>query len=73
MGESEDGEPGVKSTIVKDVFTPHKRLCFLFDYGDDWHFIVTCNSVDEAPTKRKIAKVLSRQGTPPEQYPAYEG
>ena len=68
IGESEDGEPGVKATLVQDVFQPGKRLCFLFDYGDDWMFPVRCDSVADSTAKRKSRKILTRTGTPPVQY-----
>ncbi|RQD74209.1 MAG: hypothetical protein D5R97_08195 [Candidatus Syntrophonatronum acetioxidans] len=33
--------PGVEKTLVKDVFKETgKRMLFLFDYGDEWHFLV---------------------------------
>ncbi len=72
MGEAENDEPGVKATLIQDVFTPRKQFCFLFDYGDDWMFKIKCDSVEPASTTRKISKVLTRTGTPPEQYPDCE-
>jgi len=72
MGESEDGEPGVKKTFVADVFAPKKKMLLLFDYGDDWMFLLACTGVEPAKTRRKVRKVLSTKGTPPEQYPDYD-
>jgi len=69
MGESEDGEPGVHQTFIPDVFEPGKQMIFLFDYGDDWHFLITCTGIEEPTSKRKVRKVISETGTPPEQYP----
>ncbi len=72
LGEGEAGDLSVKQTRVQDVFRPRKRLGLHFDYGDDWLFLVQCDSVEPAATKRKVRKILSRTGTPPEQYPSEE-
>lgn len=72
MGEG-DGEPGVKETKVPDVFNFGKQMVFHFDYGVDWFFLVTCTGVKQSTAKRRFKKVLSAQGTPPEQYPGYIG
>lgn len=67
IGEGE-GEPGVKDARVSEVFQPKKQMIFLFDYGDDWMFLVTCTAVVESATKRKFKRVLSTEGKPPVQY-----
>ncbi len=72
MGEPEDDEPGVKATLIQDVFTPGKSLCFLFDYGDDWYFDVHCDDVRETKGTRNTRRILGRTGTAPEQYPDFE-
>lgn len=69
MGESEEGDPGVQKTCVEDVFAPEKEMLFLFDYGDDWMFLITCTAVEETKSRRKIRQVLSTEGDPPVQYP----
>ena len=69
MGESEDGEPGVKNTTVDAVFTPGKKMCFYFDYGDDWYFQLNCQSIVEQSSRRRARKIIGRKGQPPEQYP----
>ncbi|MFV0338254.1 MAG: hypothetical protein ACK5LK_08450 [Chthoniobacterales bacterium] len=46
-------------------------MIFLFDYGDDWMFLVTCTKEEETRAFRK-PKVLSKKGQAPEQYPDYE-
>ncbi len=65
---SED-EEGVKDTPVSAVFRPRRKMIFHFDYGDDWFFLVTCTAVKESGKKQRFKKVLSTEGTPPEQYP----
>jgi hypothetical protein len=59
----------VKETFVSQVFTAGKRMAFLFDYGDDWRFAVTCTAVRESKGKRRSRKVIMTVGERPEQYP----
>jgi hypothetical protein len=68
----DDGEPGVNRTVIEEVFKKGKRMLFLFDYGDDWHFDITCTQVEPAATKRKVRKILSESGQPLVQYPDFE-
>ena len=66
--ECKDSDTGVQSTCIAEVFQPQKTMLFLFDYGDDWMFPVTCTGGAETkPFKRP--KLLSTTGEPPEQYP----
>ena len=69
--EASEHDTGVEQTLVATVFTPRKKMIFLFDYGDDWRFLVTCLG-EEARRGFKCPKVLSNIGTPPVQYPPYE-
>ncbi len=73
IGEEAD-DPGVKRTPVSVVFRPKRKMLFHFDYGDDWFFLVTCTAVKETatPGKRRLRKILSTRGTPPEQYPDFD-
>ena len=73
-GEGVDEGPGVKRTLISSVFTPGKQMVLHFDFGDDWFFLVSCtaNADAIAPPKRRLRKVLSRSGTPPEQYPVFD-
>ncbi len=69
IGEDcKESDTGVQGTCISDVFQPEKKMLFLFDYGDDWMFPVTCTGeTDAKPFKRP--KVLSTKGEPPEQSP----
>ena len=67
-----DGGVSVNRTYIEDVFKKGKKMVFLFDYGDDWQFLVNCIEVEPAENKRKIRKVISEKGTPPVQYPDYD-
>lgn len=70
IGESDDpDDPGVKNTLISEVFRPRRKMIFHFDYGDDWFFLVTCTDVKESEKKRRFKQVLSTTGTVPEQYP----
>jgi hypothetical protein len=72
LGEAgKEGDTGVQSTLVSSVFRPRKKMIFLFDYGDDWMFLVTCTG--EVETRAfKRPKILSTSGEPPQQYPDYD-
>jgi Plasmid pRiA4b ORF-3-like protein len=66
--ESNPGDPGVQTTALLDVFQPGKKLIFLFDYGDDWRFDVTCKSIDETTSKFRKPKIVNPKGKLPSQY-----
>jgi hypothetical protein len=72
IGEGEPGDSSVKKTPVSAVFRPRRKMVFHFDYGDDWYFLITCTAVKESTGERRLRKVLSTRGTPPEQYPAVD-
>lgn len=67
-----DGGLSVNRTFIEDVFKKGKKMIFLFDYGDDWQFLLNCIEVEPTQNKRKIRKVVSEKGTPPVQYPDYD-
>lgn len=62
-----DGDTGVVTTLIDDVFVSNKEMIFLFDYGDDWRFDVTCLKVSVGPAFKR-AKILATEGIPPIQY-----
>lgn len=69
----DDSEKGVSKTSVASVFsTVGKKLMFLFDYGDDWHFLVTCSGIAEEAKPRKRFRVVSVTGERPVQYADFE-
>lgn len=65
-------ERSVQKTLIEDVFDKGKKMVFLFDYGDDWQFLLTCKKIEVASSKRKVRKVISEKGERPVQYPDYE-
>ncbi|MDR1281611.1 MAG: hypothetical protein LBK99_12405, partial [Opitutaceae bacterium] len=68
-GDTDDDDPGVENTPLSAVFRPHRKMLFHFDYGDDWHFPVTCTAIKESTAKRPFKKIVGTHGTPPTQYP----
>lgn len=64
----------VTQVRVGEVFTtPNKKMMFLFDYGDEWRFIIELIRIENPSGKVKLAaKVLEKEGDPPPQYPDIE-
>jgi hypothetical protein len=69
IGESTDSL-SVKRTAVADAFGElgHKML-FLFDYGDDWCFVVELLRIGLARRGTRYPRVVAQSGAAPEQYP----
>ena len=68
MGEESEFK-GVKKTRIGKVFTrPEKRMLFLFDYGDEWHFILGLQGIEQAKEKIKYPLVVESVGKTPSQY-----
>jgi hypothetical protein len=72
MDEGGEGELSVQRTLVEEVFTKGRKMIFLFDYGDDWQFLLTCKKLEPAQTKKEVREVLSEKGDKPIQYPDYD-
>jgi hypothetical protein len=74
--DMEDCEPtekaqGVKKTKIYSVFEPKKKMAFLFDYGDEWIFLIECKGVSDPMEKTRYPRVIEKAGKSPEQYPDY--
>jgi hypothetical protein len=65
-------EKSVKNSYIYKVFEPDKKMIFLFDYGDNWEFLVECCSITEAEAGKRYPKVTKKQGKAPPQYPNYD-
>ena len=63
---------GVKGISIDKVFSAKKQMRFLFDYGDQWEFVLTCAGVVESEPKVQYPRTTGGKGHAPEQYPAYE-
>lgn len=60
--------PGVKKEKVSEVFhTPKLKMLLLFDYGDEWRFIVQYLE-DEDMKGMKLPILLESKGKAPDQY-----
>jgi Plasmid pRiA4b ORF-3-like protein len=71
-GGAVDGAKKVGTTTVRSVFTPKKKMLFIFDYGDQWEFEIECLKQEvqnEAITKLEIIK---KNGDSPKQYPDFD-
>ena len=71
--EGEDLEPtgarSVKKTKVKEVWQNiGDKMLFLFDYGDNWKFIVKLTESREKDPKQKYPRLLNKTGQAPKQY-----
>lgn len=59
----------VKKTKVKKVFDKiKKKMLFLFDYGDEWHFIVEFKGIESPKEDAKYPLVVESVGEASPQY-----
>jgi Plasmid pRiA4b ORF-3-like protein len=70
MGEADPGVLSVKKTTIVQAFpvVGHTML-FLFDYGDEWHFRVSCRGTGSKVARVRYPRITASQGEAPEQYP----
>ena len=71
--EGEDLEPtgagSVKKTKVKEVWQNiGDKMMFLFDYGDNWRFVVELVDFGEKKNGQKYPNTLKKTGRAPRQY-----
>jgi hypothetical protein len=75
FADMEDGTDAksVKRTRVASAFLDvgHKML-FLYDYGDDWRFVVEVIGLGQTAAKIRYPKVLKKVGKAPEQYGSWD-
>jgi len=63
----------VEKTKIGEAFPDlGKQMRFLFDYGDNWEFVVTLNEFRPINPKEKLPCVTRSVGEAPEQYPPCE-
>lgn len=64
---------GVKKTKVSEAFSNiGTKMLFLFDYGDEWHFIVELKEIRDPLTNESLPALLESVGKAPLQYPPCE-
>ncbi len=71
--EDEGIEPvdsgSVKKTKIDKVWKKiGDKMVFMFDYGDDWRWLVELKGFGEKDSKKKYPRVLLKQGRAPRQY-----
>jgi hypothetical protein len=72
MGE-ETTARSVRKTPVTDAFpSVGHAMLFMFDYGDDWRFVVEVVGLGQKVTKTRYPKVLKKVGKAPEQYGGWD-
>lgn len=60
---------GVKRTKISKAFHQiEKKMLFLFDYGDEWHFIIELKGIESSKEGKKYPFVAEAIGNAPSQY-----
>ncbi|MBI2716850.1 MAG: hypothetical protein HYX37_20740 [Rhizobiales bacterium] len=76
FADMEDGDSdagSVERTTVAQVFdAPGKKMLFVFDYGDDWRFLIEAKAVGEMAPKTRYPRLVTSVGKAPEQYPDHD-
>ncbi len=63
----------VKKTKISEVWKqPKDKMLFLFDYGDEWRFVVELADFGATEPKTKYPRVIKKVGNAPEQYSDYD-
>ena len=63
------GAGSVKKTKISEVWqNVGDKMMFLFDYGDDWQFVVELIGFGERKPKQKYPCILRKVGSAPKQY-----
>lgn len=73
QGIEPTGAKSVKKTKINEVWKNiGDKMLFLFDYGDDWRFVVELAGFGETQPKIKYPRMIKSTGVAPEQYPEVE-
>lgn len=63
----------VKKTKIKKAWEKiGEQMIFMFDYGDDWRFLVELEDIKPFQKQQKYPAILEKKGKAPEQYPPVE-
>ncbi len=70
LDDPDEKVKSVKKTKISQAWKEEsKQMLFLFDYGDDWQFLVRLEKIQKATDgKKKYPFVLESKGKAPEQY-----
>ena len=66
--EYDAGETTIGQMARQLELAERDRLCYLFDYGDEWRFYAICKEIDETESSDKVPEVVKEKGEPVEQY-----
>jgi hypothetical protein len=70
LGEPTPGALGVKKVKIATAFANiGHTMMFVFDYGDEWLFLVRLMSTGQKVAKTRYPRVIAKHGEAPEQYP----
>ena len=68
----EIGPSFTHNIIVAQIFEEKKKMLFLFDYGDMWHFMIKCIEIrNPKKGENRFPYGYNIKGEAPEQYPEY--
>ena len=71
--EASPAAQGVKKTKISQAFINQgEKMLFLFDYGDEWRFMVELKEIRKNEEKESEPVILESVGKAPEQYPPCE-
>jgi hypothetical protein len=69
IGEGKPGDLGVEKILAADAFpSPGSKMRFLFDYGDEWVFLIQLIARKPKEAGIKLPRLLKSAGKAPEQY-----
>ncbi|MFB6196485.1 MAG: hypothetical protein ABEI80_09965 [Haloplanus sp.] len=66
--EYDAGETTVGQMVSQLGLEEHDRICYLFDYGDEWRFYAILKEVDENGPSDSEPVVVNEKGDPVDQY-----
>lgn len=70
MGDgSEDARPVSSSTALDAFPKVGAKMLYLFDYGDEWHFLVTREKDATLEPGARTPRIVASRGKAPSQYP----
>jgi hypothetical protein len=69
----EDEGPHVDEVKIGELgLAKGQTILYLFDYGDEWHFHVTLEEIQQSSRLPKKPQIIESKGKSPEQYPNWE-
>ena len=70
-GEEYDaGETTVGQMARQLDLDERDRICYLFDYGDEWRFYAILKAIDADGSRDREPEIVKAKGDPVEQYPS---